>query len=237
MSETRRSNIVVITGTDTSVGKTWVTVALSRALMREGAMVRAIKAVETGATGANREREDGVLLARATGQNAPIEALYRFAEETSTVLAAERAGVTIDFDELLLSVERYAQRCDVLLLEGASGLLSPFTWEWCLVDVAQGLEARAILVASDRRGTLNHSLLTLGALELAAVPVTDVIFTPPAVPDSSTGTNPAALARLSGVSRVSSVPRTDDPELAAQSLAEVARHLLATRSPPRVIAR
>lgn len=229
MSETRRSNIVIVTGTDSGVGKTWVTAALARALAAAGASVRAVKLVETGCQDDEREREDGVVLAHATGQDAPLEALYRFPDDMAPVLAAERVGVTLDFDEMLMAVERHAERCDILLLEGASGLLSPFTWEWCLVDVAQGLEARAILVGSDRLGTLNHALLTLGALELAAVPVVDTILTPPPSADPSTGTNAEALKRLSGVPRVVTVPRTDDPELAAAALRETASRLLSAR--------
>ncbi len=231
MSETRRSNVVIVTGTDTEVGKTWVTAALSRALRRAGRDVRAIKLVETGCSDEGREHEDGVILARATGQEAPLEALYRFPDELAPALAAERAGVSLDFDETLLSIERYASRCDLLLVEGASGLLSPFTWEWCLVDVAQGLDARAIVVGCDRRGTLNHMLLTLGALELAAVPVVATLLTPPSSPDSSTGSNAAAIQRLSGVPRVIGLPRTDDPVAAAEALAPVAEWLLTPQSP------
>ena len=78
MSETRRSNIVVVAGTDSGVGKTWVTAALARALAAARTSVRAVKLVETGCQDAAREREDGVILARATGQDAPIEALCRF---------------------------------------------------------------------------------------------------------------------------------------------------------------
>jgi hypothetical protein len=69
-------------------------------------------------------------------------------------------------------------------------------------------------------------LLTLGALELAAVPVVDTVLTPPATADPSTGTNAEALKRLSGVPRVVTVPRTDDPELAAEALRPVAERLL-----------
>lgn len=230
MSETRRSNVVVVAGTDSSVGKTWVTAALARALTAAGVTVRTLKLVETGCRDDAREREDGVILARATGQDAPLEALYRFPDELAPVLAAERAGISLDFDELLMAVERHAERCDILLVEGASGLLSPFTWEWCLVDVAQGLEARAILVGSDRLGTLSHSLLTLGALELAAVPVVDTILTPPPTADPSTGTNAEALKRLSGVPRVVTVPRTDDPDLAAASMRDTAQRVASHKS-------
>ena len=143
------------------------------------------------------------------------------------MLAAEREGRIIDFDDLLIRIEGYAAAADLVLLEGVGGLLAPITWEWCLVDIAQALEARAVLVASDRSGSVNHALLTLGALELASVPVTDVVITSPDVPDASTGTNDAAIARLGGIARIREATRTTDPEAAAVEMHPVAEALIA----------
>jgi dethiobiotin synthetase len=144
------------------------------------------------------------------------------------VLAAEREGRTIDFDDLLIRIEGYAAGADIVLLEGVGGLLAPITWEWCLVDIAQALDARAVLVASDRSGSVNHALLTLGALELASVPVTDVVITSPEVPDASTGTNDAAIARLGGIARIREAARTTDPDAAAEVMRPVAEALIAS---------
>ncbi|HEU5051033.1 MAG TPA: dethiobiotin synthase [Gemmatimonadales bacterium] len=225
MTETRRSNILVVTGTDSGSGKTWVTAALARALIAQGVRVVAMKVVDIGCRGEPGEGEDGVRLAQATGQQAPREALLRFRETLTPVLAAEHEGRTVDFDDLLLRIEGYAANADMVLLEGNGGLLTPITWEWCLVDVAQALEARMLVVGSDRLGIVNHALLTLGALELASIPVTDLVLTPPAAPDLSTGTNAPAIARLAGFTRIHSVPRTDDPATAAASLRDVAAAL------------
>jgi dethiobiotin synthetase len=227
MGETRRSNVVVVTGTDTGVGKTWVTCAIARALAGLGVRVVAIKPVETGCGTAERLAEDGVRLAGATGQAEPREALIRLTAPLVPVLAAEREGRTIDFDDLLIRIEGHAASADLVLLEGVGGLLAPITWEWCLVDIAQALEARAVLVASDRSGSVNHALLTLGALELASVPVTDVVLTSPDVPDASTGTNDAAIARLGGIARIREAPRSNDPDTAAAALRPVAEALIA----------
>ena len=228
MSETRRSNVVVVTGTDTGVGKTWVTAAIARALLKAGVRVVALKPVETGCGTTERAREDGVRLAEATGQAEPREALVRLAAPLAPVLAAEREGRTIDFDDLLIRIEGYAAGADIVLLEGVGGLLAPITWEWCLVDIAQALDARAVLVASDRSGSVNHALLTLGALELASVPVTDVVITSPEVPDASTGTNDAAIARLGGIVRIREAARTTDPDAAAEAMRPVAEALIAS---------
>jgi dethiobiotin synthetase len=98
------------------------------------------------------------------------------------------------------------------------GLLAPMTWEWTVVDLARALGASALVVAVDRFGTINHTLLTLGALELAGLEVAGVVLTAPETPDPSTGTNAAAIARLAGIDRIVTVPRLADPAMAAREI-------------------
>ncbi len=203
---------ILITGTDTGVGKTWVGCALALALQSAGKQVVAIKPLETGCAGVPGEREDGVLLAQATGQSQPAHAIFRIAEQVPPTLASDRSGITIDFDALVLKIERYGENAEYLLIEGAGGLLSPVTWEWNMVDVARALGACALVVGVDRLGTINHTLLTLSALELAGVPCAGVVLTTPETIDQSTGSNAAAIARLSGLERVVAAPKTAYPD-------------------------
>jgi dethiobiotin synthetase len=212
---------LLITGTDTGVGKTWVTCALARALVATGRRVVAIKPVETGCTGEPGKAEDGVRLARATGQSQPVHAILRLSEPVAPVLASERAGAEIDFDALVLKIERYVEGADIALIEGAGGLLTPVTWEWNMADLARALGAAALVVAADRRGTINHTLLTLSALELAGITCSGVVLTSPPVSDASSGANASAIARLSGIERVTTLPRVGDDEAAARSMTEV----------------
>jgi dethiobiotin synthetase len=221
-----RSNVLVIAGTDTSVGKTWVACALARALRSAGRRVIAIKVVETGCAGARRDREDGVLLAHASGQGELAEALVRLAAPLTPALAAEREGIALDFDDILLRIEGYARGADMVIVEGTGGLLAPMSWEWNLVDLAQALEARALVVGRDRLGTVSHALLTLSALEIGAVPVAAVVLTPPAAPDGSTGTNASTIERLSGQSGILEVPHIADLDEAAAALAPLADRLV-----------
>ncbi len=218
--------MVIVTGTDTGVGKTWVASALARAIRVGGGSVVAIKLVETGCSAEPRATEDGALLARAAGQAEPSEALIRLAAPLAPALAAERDGMTIDFDDILLRLERFAEKADVALVEGCGGLLAPISWEWNLVDLAQAMEARAVVVGSDRLGTVSHALLTLSALELGGIPVAGVVLTPPAEADGSTGTNAAAIARLSGQSEIIEVPRGNDPGDGTAAMAPLADRLL-----------
>ena len=206
---------LLITGTDIGVGKTWVACALARALGAAGKSVVAIKPVETGCSGQPNKREDGVRLARATGQSQPGHAIIRLPDPVAPVLASERASAEIDFDALILKIERFSEGTDVAIIEGAGGLLAPVTWEWNMVDLSRSLGAAALVVAADRLGTINHTLLTLSALELAGVPVAGVVLTTPERKDESAGINAAAIARLSGIDRVLTLPRLDDEAAAA----------------------
>jgi dethiobiotin synthetase len=212
---------ILVTGTDIGVGKTWAACSLARALRNTGKSVVAIKPVETGCSGPPSSSEDGARLARATGQSSPAHAILRLAEPVAPVLATEGEADEIDFDSLVLKIERFADRADYAIIEGPGGLLTPITWEWNMADVARSLGAAALVVGADRRGTINHTLLTLSALELAGLPCLGVLLTTPGKQDASTGTNAAAIARLSGIDRVVALPSTDNDRVAAEAVEPV----------------
>jgi dethiobiotin synthetase len=212
---------LLITGTDTGVGKTWIGRALGNTLVKAGRRVVAIKPVETGCSDATARFEDGALLAAATGQTEPLSALYRFPSPLPPALAADAAGEAIDLDAMLLRLEALSTGAEVVLVEGVGGLMVPMTWEWTVVDLARALGASALVVAADRLGTINHTLLTLGALELAGLEVAGVVLIAPETPDPSTGTNAAAIARLAGIDRIVTVPRLADPAAAGREVQSV----------------
>jgi dethiobiotin synthetase len=214
---------VLVTGTDTEVGKTVVACGLARALAARGLRVLAVKPVESGCGEAGPE--DGELLARAAGQAEPRAALVRLETPVAPPVAADREGVALDHREWCSAIRALAPGHDVVIVEGAGGLLSPLTWEADSRDLAVELGASALVVAADRLGSLNHASLTLEALAGAGVPVLGVVFSAPAEPDDSTGTNAAALARVAGDVRVASLPRLADPEAAAGGLGTVVEWL------------
>jgi dethiobiotin synthase len=212
---------VLITGTGARVGKTWVACALIRALRDAGKQVIAIKPVETGRAGPPSDWEDGVRLAKATGQEQPVHAILRLPLPGAPVLGGEGADSAIDFDALLLKIERYIDGTEFGMVEGTGGLLTPVTWEWNMTDLARDLGACALVVAEDRLGTINHTLLTLSALELAGIACAGVVLTTPETTDQSTGANAAAIARLSGLDRVLALARVSDPADAAGAMGQV----------------
>jgi len=185
-------SMLLIVGTDPGVSKAWTGCALARALRRSGRRVVAVKPLETGCPGPTAETDDGALLARAMGQAEPQHALPRFRDPVAPPEAADREGRQIDFEDLVRRVREYAARADIVLVEGAGGLLSPLTWERSALDLAQALEARVLLVAADRLGTISHTLIALKLLELNRLEVLGLVLTAPEQPDASTGSNAAA---------------------------------------------
>ena len=171
------------------------------------------------------EAEDGVALARATRQADPVRALVRLRDPVAPSEAADREGRRIEFDELVHRIREYAACAEMVLVEGAGGLFSPLTWERNAVDLARALDARILLVAVDQLGTISHTLMALKLLELNQVELVGVVLTAPDEPDASTGSNAAAIARLSGCSRILCTPRTNDPDTSSQCMQEVTRWL------------
>ncbi len=190
--------IVTVIGTDTGVGKTWCGCRLARALARQARRVRAIKLVETGTALTPEPHEDGVLLATAAGQTEPTAALRRYRTPVAAAEAADREQVPFDLQAVLAETRVLAQDTEITLVEGAGGLLAPLTWSTTMLDVTRALAATALLVSADRLGTLNHTLLTLGALERAGLrtPVVLLNEVEHIAEDSSAGSNAEALRRL-----------------------------------------
>ncbi len=168
-------DLVMVTGTDTGVGKTWVTCAVARALSERGIDVLALKLAESGTAESVQQDEDGVLLANATGQDCPTAALRRYRAPLTPADAAALEGLDTDMPAIEREMLRHAAPHRLTLVEGAGGLLAPLATDRTLLDVATTHGARMLVVAADRLGMLNHTLLTLAALDGAGVTCAGVI--------------------------------------------------------------
>jgi dethiobiotin synthetase len=218
--------VTFVVGTDTSVGKTWVTAAVARALVKAGQRVVAIKPVETGCGPTISPEEDGAVLAAATGQAEPRSALIRLRTPVSAAWAAEEEGVKIEIPALSERIRALSVGADQALVELAGGLLSPMTWTDDALDLAHLLNARALVVASDRLGSINHMLLTIRVLKAERIPVLGIVLSAPEIPDESSGSNAEAIHRLAGLDAIVTVPRLSDPERATEAVKEVAGWVL-----------
>ncbi|WP_170407513.1 dethiobiotin synthase [Ruegeria arenilitoris] len=152
---------VIVTGTDTGVGKTVFSAGLTAAL---GAQYW--KPVQSGL----EEETDSQIVARLSGQPVLPEA-YLLNLPASPHLSAEAEGVEIDLDRLTLP-----QTDGPLVVEGAGGVMVPLTRQAYYLDLFARWQAPVILVARTALGTISHTTLSLMALRGAGCPVVGVAF-------------------------------------------------------------
>ena len=148
-----------ITGTDTDVGKTYVSALLARQLKSGGYAVSARKPIASGCVNGCVDAEH---LAEATGEDPFIVCPYRFAQAISPERAIRLAGQTISLVDCV-DVCRNSQT--FTLVEGAGGWLSPLCSDGDNADLAHALAQPVLLVASNRLGCINQTRLTLQAIE------------------------------------------------------------------------
>ena len=161
-------NTLIVTGTDTGVGKTVFSAGLTAAL---GATYW--KPVQSGL----EEATDSEIVGDLSGQPVLPEA-YRLNMPASPHLSAEDMGFEIDLNQLDLP------KVDgPLIVEGAGGLMVPLTRKAYFLDQIARWGAPVILVARTQLGTINHTTLSLMALRNAGCPIIGVAFVGPAEPD------------------------------------------------------
>jgi dethiobiotin synthetase len=182
---------IVVTGTDTEIGKTVVAAGLAARL---GAFYW--KPVQAGLDeGSDRETAArlGVPVARI------VPEAYRLTTPCSPHRAAAIDGVAIDPERLALPTVD-----GTLIVEGAGGALVPLADDLLFADLFARWRAPVVLVARTALGTINHSLLTIEALRSRGLTILGVVFVGDAVEDSE-----ATIARIGRVRRIGRLPRLD----------------------------
>jgi dethiobiotin synthetase len=167
------------TGTDTGVGKTFITAALTRLLRAHGRDVAVCKPVATGAHPGEGGwiSDDTRLLAEAAGQPGAWRRItpWAFPEPVAPPVAARWHGVTLTVDALARAVRAWAKPGGVVLVEGVGGLLCPLTDLETVADLAVDLRLPLVVVARRGLGTLNHTLLTLEAARTRGLCVAGIV--------------------------------------------------------------
>lgn len=157
-----------VTGTDTGIGKTFVTVALLQALAARHLQVAALKPLAAGLGRYDEEtiNEDVALLRRASSVRLPLEVInpYAFQAPTAPHLAAELAGAHINLALIEQAYRRAQSQTQVLLVEGVGGWCLPLNDQQMLCDLVKHLGLPVLLIAGIRLGALNHTLLTARAI-------------------------------------------------------------------------
>jgi dethiobiotin synthetase len=163
-----------VTGTDTGVGKTTVTVRLMQHFASQGLKVLAMKPVASGCewVAGRWQNEDVIQLTAASNVQAPPELVnpYCFQPAIAPHIAAAQAGVEIQLDVIKTAYTALTELADVVIVEGAGGLLVPLNETQSMGDLLQALELPALVVVGMRLGCINHALLTRQVLEQQQIP-------------------------------------------------------------------
>jgi dethiobiotin synthetase len=166
-----------VTGTDTAVGKTYLSTVLLALLRRKGLNVAAMKPVESGVE-RDDPASDAARLRDAAGAQDPLERVrpILISEPLAPWVALSRAGGGVDLNALDDAFHALCEGRDAILVEGAGGLLVPLTRDLAYDGLFVGWGLDLVVVAGNRRGTLNHTMLTVRAAHDAGLRVRGVIL-------------------------------------------------------------
>jgi dethiobiotin synthetase len=194
--------IFFITGTDTGVGKTVLTALLVQFLRERGANAVALKPICSGG------RADARALRAAMDGALSLDEInpWHFRAPIAPLLAARRERKHVHLSEVLAHVRVMQKRFDVLLVEGAGGLLSPLGENFDSGDLIAALGASPMIVAPNRLGAVNHILLTLAALPQGAAATARVVLMSPPKRDTAVVTNAKLLAGFFDARRIFTLP-------------------------------
>ena len=171
-----------ITGTDTKVGKTYVATHIAKDLVAAGHRVGVYKPVASECVSDGRQlvSEDAVALWEAAGHPLTLEAVcpQRFQAPLAPHLAARNEGRELDTELMRSGISAWADECDIVIVEGAGGLMSPISDDEYFADVAYDLGYPTIVVAPNSIGVINQSLSALitAACFRDGIPIAGVIL-------------------------------------------------------------
>ena len=180
---------VFIIGTDTEVGKTFLACQLARSLTAQGIKVGVYKPVASGVSPSTEfpaqrshsgppSSSDAEQLRSAAACTQPLQRVcpQSFAAPVAPPVAAQLEGRSVDEQLLVEGAQWWLAHCDFLIVEGAGGALSPISKSMRVLDLAQQLHLPLILVAANRLGVVNHTLLTIEAVQIRQLQLHGIVL-------------------------------------------------------------
>ena len=179
-------SVLFVSGIDTDIGKTYATGLLAKSLMQQGVNVITQKLVQTGIS----KQTDGELgiaddiLSHRQLMGMPLQPCdidfttcpYRYEKPASPHLSAALANQPLNIEGITEATKALQDDYEVVLLEGAGGLLVPITTELLTLDYIAEQGYPIVLVTSGRLGSINHTLLSLEAIKSRGLMIHSVIY-------------------------------------------------------------
>lgn len=198
-----------ITGTDTDVGKTFVTASIARQLradgLRPGVFKPACSGAEQDESGELRWHDVETLAEAAAVSDRSLICPQSFQAPLAPPVAARLEGATVSWQKIFDGVSRWDDvdaAIDLLLIEGVGGLLCPLTEDRSVADFAAALGFPLIVVARLGLGTINHTLMTIEAARSRALIVAGVVLND----GQNLAETPAGRSNFDELSRLTDVP-------------------------------
>lgn len=207
-------NSIFITGTDTGVGKTIVTGLLAKFLRDKSLSPVTQKWIQTGCEDFSDDIQTHLDIAGLTRNDIkdhlPQIAPYIFPLPASPHLSAEKQNASIDPGVIKSRFLSLTRNYDFVLVEGVGGLLVPLDRSTLVIDIAQELSLPVLIVAANKLGAINHTLLTIEALKTRNMQIAGIIFN--SISDDENNIisrdNPKIVSDISGVKILGSLPFT-----------------------------
>ena len=227
-----------ITGTDTGVGKTFVTAGILRSLNAMGYRSCPMKPVETGCSmrGGVLVPADAIKLLEASGLSEPIDTVnpYRFRHALAPSVAAEKDNAVISKRKIISVYNKLRKKYDFTVVEGAGGLMVPLYKKYLFMDLIKEMDIPLIIVARPGLGTINHTLLTLKAARDEGIIVIGVIIdhSKKAVKDASVISNPHMISSIGKADILGEVPFAAKAEsvLIKKTFTNIVNNMLSSKS-------
>lgn len=174
---------IFVSGTDTGVGKTVVTGCLAAYLCAKGYRAITQKWIETGCSGPLSDIETHLAIMRQNKEQIreylSLLSPYAFKTPSSPHLASKIEGKRIHPDKIIGSFKMLSSRFDFVIIEGVGGLLVPFNKKDLVIDIVKKLNLPVLVVARNRLGAINQTLLTLESLRQRKLKCLGIVFTNP----------------------------------------------------------
>ncbi len=166
-----------VTGTGTSVGKTYITARLVAEISQVCPSVITQKWVQTGTILADDMAQHGCVLDPTLADAlSPLRCPYQFEFPASPHLAAKQAGTPIEKASIITAFHALGSQFEIVIVEGTGGALTPYSSDAFLIDIAIELGLEIVLVVDNRLGAIHAALSTLEAIRTRGGQVSHIVF-------------------------------------------------------------
>lgn len=213
---------IFITGTDTGVGKTVIAGLLARFLSNKGYSVITQKWIQTGSRGFSPDLAFHLKLMGKTKKDMagylPFMCPYTFKFPSSPHLAAYEEKRKININKIKQSFRHLSGKFDFVIIEAIGGSLVPLSKKKLVIDVAKGLHLPVLIVAGNKLGAINHTLMTIESVRKRDLDIIGIIFNTLSrrTDKKISEDNPRIISRITGERVLGALPRVKDKDLLYQ---------------------